>query len=132
MVPLENDLKRNFNNKYLRVCECLLSASHLGTPSNLILACSRKCLIKRYNFYFRILKTCVSATHTHFSCFTAMLKSHMCVLSTCGFGCIQKGNLRDILTNRSLRLAIDSIFNIILLFSDRIFIFIFLVSLLPV
>lgn len=31
-------------------------------------------------------------------------------------------NLRDIFTNRSLRLAIDSIFSIILLFSDRIFI----------
>lgn len=33
------------------------------------------------------------------------------------------GNLRDIFTNRSLRLAIDSIFSIILLFSDRMLIF---------
>lgn len=79
-------------------------------------------------FYFRKLKTYAQgATHTHFFIYCNANQSiWVFVVSVWSWTHSKRENLRDMLTKRSLRLAIDSIFSIILLFSDRIFILIWL------
>lgn len=73
-------------------------------------------------FYFRQLKACVARIS---------IIAHRYTWFDCGWPhrhdkkpqMFVEENLRDMFTNRSLRLAIDSIFSMILLFSDRILIF---------
>lgn len=88
-------------------------------------------------FYFRKLKAYARAraTYAHSRISSSSAKGpsndkqnkkqnqrHLCGQQFVVLGAFKRKNLRDMLTNRSLRLAIDSIFSIILLFSDRIFI----------